>query len=194
MGERLPPLTARAVHICVDMQRLFSPAGPWSTPWMPKVLPQCVALSAHCPDATIFTRFITPRTEDDARGAWRALYKRWPETTQQRIHPNLLELMPELARFTPPARVFDKPVYSGFAGIRLVRYLEEIQADVVILSGAETDICVLSTALGAVDYGYHVVIATDAVCSSSDAGHDALLKLFHERFSQQISGRNGRNS
>ncbi|MGO4677875.1 hypothetical protein AB4Z40_33875 [Bosea sp. 2YAB26] len=37
------------------------------------------------------------------------------------------------------------------------------------------------------DYGYHVVIATDAVCSSSDAGHDALLKLFHERFSHQIS-------
>lgn len=116
MGERLPPLTARAVHICVDMRRLFSPAGPWSTPWMPKVLPQCVALSAHCPDATIFTRFITPQTEDDARGAWRALNKRWPETTQQRIHPDLLELMPELARFTPRRGCSTSPYTLGSLG------------------------------------------------------------------------------
>lgn len=57
----------------------------------------------------------------------------------------------------------------------------------MILSGAETDVCVLSTALGAVDHGYRVVIAADAVCSYSDVGHDALLTLFRERFSQQIS-------
>jgi len=31
-----------------------------------------------------------------------------------------------------------------------------------------------------------VVIARDAVCSSSDATHDALMKLYHERFSIQI--------
>lgn len=187
MGDWLPALTSRSVHICVDMQRLFSADGPWCTPWMPKVLPQCGALAAHRPEATIFTRFITPRVPEDARGAWRAFYTRWPETTQQQLDPRLLELMPELQRFTPPARVYDKPVYSAFAGRHLVRHLEEIEADIVILSGAETDVCVLSTALGAVDHGYHVVIATDAVCSSSDAGHDALLGLFHQRFSQQIT-------
>ena len=31
------PLTERSVHLCVDMQRLFSADGPWPTPWMDKV-------------------------------------------------------------------------------------------------------------------------------------------------------------
>jgi len=30
------------------------------------------------------------------------------------------------------------------------------------------------------------VLATDALCSSSDATHDALLALYRNRFSQQI--------
>ncbi|MHC2279292.1 hypothetical protein ACVME8_005935 [Bradyrhizobium diazoefficiens] len=38
---------------------------------------------------------------------------------------------------------------------------------------AETDVCVLSTVLSAVDLGFRVVIVEDALCSSSDVGHDA---------------------
>lgn len=181
------PLTSRTAHICIDMQRVFSADGPWSTPWLPKVLPQCVALTRHRPHATLFTRFITPATPDDAGGAWQRFYRRWPETTRAHIDPARLELVPELAAFAPPAPVFDKPVYSAFAGRKLVAYLQDRRIDTVILSGAETDVCVLSSALGAVDYGFHVVIAADAVCSFSDEGHDALLKLFSERFSQQIA-------
>lgn len=52
--------------------------------------------------------------------------------------------------------------------------------------GGETDICVLATVMAAVDYGFRVVLPTDALCSTSDATHDALLKLYRERFSQQI--------
>lgn len=181
----LPPL-GRALHLCIDMQRLFSDEGPWSMLWLPRVLPQCVALARHRPEATIFTRFITPQSPDAAEGAWRHFYQRWPQTTRARIDPALLELVPELACLAPPAPVFDKPVYSAFAGRNLVAHLRERGADTVILSGAETDICVLSSALGAVDHGFHVVIATDAVCSFSDMGHNALLTLFKERFSQQI--------
>jgi nicotinamidase-related amidase len=42
------------------------------------------------------------------------------------------------------------------------------------------------TALGAIDHGYRVIIAEDAVCSSSDQGHDSLLALFAQRFSLQL--------
>ena len=58
--------------------------------------------------------------------------------------------------------------------------------DALVITGAETDVCVLAAVLDAVDLGYRVVLVTDAICSSSDATHDALLTLYRNRFGQQI--------
>ena len=55
-----------------------------------------------------------------------------------------------------------------------------------MVSGAETDVCVLSTVLGAVDLGLRVVMVQDALCSSSDTGHDALMTMYRMRFNEQI--------
>ena len=40
--------------------------------------------------------------------------------------------------------------------------------------------------MDAVDAGYRVVLAADALCSVSDESHDAMLRHFGSRFSQQI--------
>jgi nicotinamidase-related amidase len=45
---------------------------------------------------------------------------------------------------------------------------------------------VLAAVMDAVDLGYRVVLASDALCSSSDKTHDALMTLYSERFSEQI--------
>jgi nicotinamidase-related amidase len=37
-----------------------------------------------------------------------------------------------------------------------------------------------------VDGGYRVILVSDGVCSVSDEGHDSLLNLYQQRFSQQI--------
>jgi nicotinamidase-related amidase len=76
--------------------------------------------------------------------------------------------------------------YSAFAGPRLLSHLRQRRADALIVSGSETDVCVLATVLGAVDMGYRVILVRDAVCSSSDEGHDMLMRLYHSRFSEQI--------
>jgi nicotinamidase-related amidase len=174
------------VHLCVDMQVLFSLEGPWPTPWLDKVLPTVVAVAEHRPDATIFTRFIPPESPERIHGAWRDYYRRWRERTMEVLDPAALELVPALKRLVPPALVVDKPVYSGFAFSPLASVLKERGADGLIVTGAETDVCVLATVLDAVDLGYPVHIVTDALCSSADAGHDAVLTLYYERFSSQI--------
>ena len=40
--------------------------------------------------------------------------------------------------------------------------------------------------MDAVDAGYRVTLAEDALCSVSDESHDAMLRHFGSRFSQQI--------
>jgi nicotinamidase-related amidase len=179
-------LTDRTVHLCIDMQRLFAPDGPWPTPWMERTLPIITAIAERFRERTVFTRFIPPRRPDDLRGTWRRYYERWRDVTLDRIDPDLIELMPSLARCVPPATIVDKRVYSPFIESRLLRHLRDRQADALVITGAETDVCVLATVLGAVDYGYRVILVTDAVCSHSDAGHDALMTLYHERFAEQI--------
>jgi nicotinamidase-related amidase len=47
-------------------------------------------------------------------------------------------------------------------------------------------VCVLSTVLDAVDIGFRVIVVEDALCSSSDDGHDALMTIYRTRFSEQI--------
>ena len=56
------PLTPRTVHLCVDMQWLFTVDGPWPTPWMQRVTPVVTNLVARFPERTVFTRFISPET------------------------------------------------------------------------------------------------------------------------------------
>src|SRR5882757_7848242 len=66
-----PRVPARAVHLCLDMQNLLGPQGPWAAKWAERVLPAVVSLAEHAPSRTVFTRFVPPAEPDDARGAWR---------------------------------------------------------------------------------------------------------------------------
>ena len=52
--------------------------------------------------------------------------------------------------------------------------------------------CVLAAVMDAVDAGYRVILAEDALCSVSDESHDAMLRQFGARFSQQIEVAAGR--
>jgi nicotinamidase-related amidase len=185
-GLQHGPLNERSVHLCIDMQRIFSTEGPWPTPWMERVLPNVARIVERFPERTIFTRFITPQRPEDMPGTWRQYYERWRQTTREQLDPSMLELMQPLGRFVPPATVIDKPVYSAFAGHKLAEHLHSRGADTLVVTGSETDVCVLATVLGAVDHGYRVVIVADCLCSSSDEGHDTLLSLYSKRFSQQI--------
>jgi nicotinamidase-related amidase len=183
---RFGPLGASCAHLCVDMQRMFCENTDWRTPWMARVLPKVVELAAIHPDRTVFTRFIPVQREGEGDGTWRRYYCRWSAMTLQRVGTEMIELVPALARFVPPAAVVDKRVYSPWFAPDLEAVLRQRAIDALVISGSETDVCVLSTVLGAVDRGYRVVLAADAVCSSSDETHDALLTLYEKRYGEQV--------
>jgi nicotinamidase-related amidase len=186
MGNLRASPDSACVHLCIDMQRLFGAEGPWPTPWLEKVLPTVVRLVEHCPERCIFTRFIPASAPDHAGGTWGAYYRKWKNVTRGRMDQSLIELVPDLARYVPPARVFDKNVYSAFFTGDLHAFLRAKNITTLIVSGSETDVCVLSTVLAAVDFGYRVIVVEDALCSSADETHDALLALYAKRFELQI--------
>lgn len=185
-GLRFGPVGRDAVHLCVDMQRLFAEQTPWRTPWMERVAPQTVKLTAHRPERTIFTRFVPARRPGEGGGTWRRYWERWSSMTIEAIGEPMIELIPALARFVPPAQIVDKTVYSPWLDTDLETRLKALGTDTLVVSGGETDVCVLATVLGGVDRGYRIVLATDALCSSADETHDALLRVYHDRYGQQV--------
>ncbi|MDA9496845.1 cysteine hydrolase family protein [Bradyrhizobium sp. CCBAU 11357] len=175
-----------AVHLCIDMQNIFAPDGLWATPWMERVLPTVVSVVSRHAERTIFTRFITPEDPEDRPGQWQSYFRRWRQATRRHLPSSALQVVPALARFVPPAAVIDKPAYSAFSNPGLASLLVEKNVGTVVISGAETDVCVLSTVLSAVDLGFRIVIIEDALCSSSDVGHDALMTMYRTRFHGQV--------
>jgi nicotinamidase-related amidase len=175
-----------AAHLCIDMQNIFAKGGVWETPWMEKVLPVISDVAARYRERTVFTRFVTPQRAEDRPGQWQAYFRKWECATRSRLGPTDLDIVPALSRHVPPALIVDKPAYSAFSGSRLRDLLVEKHVGSVVITGAETDVCVLATVLSAVDLGFRVIIVEDALCSSSDTGHDALMTMYRTRFHGQI--------
>ena len=79
-------------------------------------------------------------------------------------------------------RQIEKSGFSAFSAPSFAAHLAGLGASTLVLSGVETDVCVLATALEAVDRGFRVIVASDAVTSSSPAGHRAALDHILPRF------------
>ncbi|MEJ5023018.1 isochorismatase family cysteine hydrolase [Ochrobactrum vermis] len=173
------------IHLCIDTQNLFGPSSPWHVPWTETILPNIVEICSRQPARTVFTRFIPPKTPEATFGMWKRYYRKWEMLTLDRIDPVLIRVIEPLQQFSPPAVVLDKRVYSPWTEGLLQRHLNTRNIHTVIISGAETDLCVLAALLGAVDLGYRTILVSDAVCSVSDQAHDAVIALCHERFSEQ---------
>lgn len=183
---RFGPLTDRCVHLCVDMQKLFDKGMDWHAPWLERVLPVVERIVAVRPERTIFTRFIPAQAPGEGSGAWRRYYERWSSMTLEQLPPGSVDLLLSLLRFVPPAEVVDKTTYSPWMGDALDAAFRRRGADTLIVTGTETDVCVLASVLGEVDRGCRVVLPIDALCSSPDNTHDALLTLYRERYGQQV--------
>ncbi|TMJ43124.1 MAG: cysteine hydrolase, partial [Alphaproteobacteria bacterium] len=74
----------------------------------------------------------------------------------------------------------------AFEAPEFQRALDDLDADTIIFTGVETDVCVLASALTAVDRGYRTILVSDAIASSSPPGHRSALDDIYPRFDQQV--------
>ena len=133
----------------------------------------------------MFTRFVCAERPEDATGAWRGYYERWRSVTLAEMGQELLELVDPLRELVPPARVCDKTTHSAFNSGDFRDVAFRSGAEVLVLTGVETDVCVLGTALDAIDEGLFVVVVGDAVASSVPECHRVTLESILPRFDEQ---------
>jgi nicotinamidase-related amidase len=182
----LAPISADAVHVVVDMQRLFAEDTGWGVPTIESVLPNILRLVDHRPGRALYPRFVTPKNAESADGNWKAFYRRWPQVMQDKLSPALFDLMAPLAAKAPAEAQIDKPGFSAFSTLDFAKALARLKAGPLVLSGVETDACVLATAFDAVDRGHRVIVASDAVTSFSLEAHRATLDHLYPRFAPLI--------
>ena len=149
---RCGPPGETAVHLCVDMQRMFAEGTEWKMPWLDRVLPNILSITSIHSKKTIFTRFIPAHKPGQGVGMWRHYYERWGSMTIDQLGPEMIGLVPDSRSCVPPARTYDKNVYSPWTGTDLHQQLRSAGIETIIITDSETDVCVLTTMLGAIDW------------------------------------------
>lgn len=182
MNRLFGPIPPSALHLVVDMQELFRSHPEWGTEALTQIIPAIQRLLTARPERAYFSRFMPARDAGQASGAWQRYYRRWASVTLDRLQPAQLEVVHELRPWAK--RVGNKSGYSALANVELRD--AAIAAREVILTGVETDVCVLATAIDAMEAGLRVILATDALTSSSPACHAKALDILHDRFDEQI--------
>ena len=154
-GARFGPLS---------VQTLFAERTDWHVPWLERVLPIVTRQAEARRARTIFTRFMPPERPEEAAGAWRRYYRHWRKMTGEQL------VIPGSSGWylTQPAGLCHRqkslfPVRRG----SFSQDTRQVRADTFVMTGGETDVCVLAAVMDAVDAGYRVVLADDALCSVS---------------------------
>ena len=185
-GLKFGPLGPKTLHLCIDMQLMFALETKWASEAIWRALPAVVEISSQYTAQTVFTRFICPKNLAETSGQWTRFYADAEGMLSNHMHPSMMELLPELMKFIPPAKTIDRKVFSALASTDLRQLLVEDSIETLVISGFETDVCVLATVLAAIDMGLRVVLVKDALASSNEAGEKAALEQVFSRFDQQI--------
>lgn len=184
MSRLFGPIPVTAIHLVVDMQELFRSHPDWGSPCLTPLVEPIRRLIETRPESTYFSRFVPPHRGDQAERHWGRYYRRWHRVTLETMDPALVEVIDELRPWA--GRIIDKPGYSALANPELREAVLSAPGHCLILSGVETDICVLSTIMEAMELGLRIVVASDAVASSVAACHDFAMQILEQRYDEQV--------
>jgi nicotinamidase-related amidase len=85
---------------------------------------------------------------------------------------------PEIKRdLGPLASIFDKDFFDLTKESRIRKHLSGLKKKQIIISGCETDVCILQSCLGLLNLGYEVYVVEDLIFSSSRHVESALARM-----------------
>lgn len=84
--------------------------------------------------------------------------------------------IPALTPYASPDNTVQRVMAGTFMEPQLVNTLEAHKRNTLVIAGYSTEVAVLQTALGALEAGYTVYVATDAIGSQSKRTDDAALR------------------
>jgi len=93
-----------------------------------------------------------------------------------------------VASITPQPQdiILSKRYASAFFGTPLITYLNDLDRDTVIITGATTSGCVRATVVDAFSYGFRVAVVEDAVFDRGEVPHAISLFDMHQKYADVV--------
>jgi nicotinamidase-related amidase len=163
----LPPL-ARPAVIVIDMHRgSIDPPGTVFVPGGAAIVPALARLLDRSRAAGVPVVFVVHQIRPDGTDArspfWleaESVGDLYPNVREQTVGSAWTELAAGLEPL-PGDHVLPKKRYGAFSGNDLAFLLRNLGVETLILTGVETEICILATAYHAFNEDYRVVVASD---------------------------------
>jgi len=180
----LPPSLDRPALITIDMHRgSLDPPGTVFVPNGRAIVPALAGLLDAARDADVpvihIVHQIDPSGADARSPFWleaESVGDLYPNVREQVIGSAWTELVPELGP-EPGDHVLPKKRYGAFSGNGLGFLLKNLGVATLVLTGVETEICILATAYHAFNEDYRVVVARDGVAAFDGELGDAALRI-----------------
>lgn len=155
------------------MQNVYMPGQPWACPSMPSALDQTLKLldAPFCGTSydVIFTRFIAPHAP---KGRW----IQYNESNRDiNAAPYLNQLVPKLQPFLMKYPFYDKSTYSACSIPQILDAVKNHNR--IIITGVVAECCVLSTVMGLIDTGAHIVYLADAISGKNSRLEQMICSL-----------------
>ncbi len=185
--------------LVVDMQKGFlQPGSVMEVPQGRELIPNIQRLINLCRDKgipVIYTQFVYSPNVPNLIGELHPEHKRLPEGAEPGFRKpsscclegdESVEIVPQLSP-RPGELVVHKHGYDAFFGTNLDCALRSRGIEQLILTGVMTDICVLSTACGALHRNYRVSLVKDAVATLWPEVQRMCLDLTERAFGRVVS-------
>jgi nicotinamidase-related amidase len=179
----LPSLPESAVLV-IDMHRgSVEPPGTVFVPDAGSIVPALAALLARARTAGVPVIYVVhqirPDNSDARNPFWveaKSVSDLYPNVREQVVASRWTELADGLD-LKPGDYVLPKKRYGAFSGNDLAFLLKNLGIQTLVLTGVETEICVLATAYHAFNEDFRVVVVSDATAGLERDLADAALRI-----------------